>query len=77
VLSIIVLVHDETLNGRLGIIAAFNILISEYLSCFTEAKRTDVFAVTAAYSIYVGILEACANDYQLFCIASRIRGAST
>jgi hypothetical protein len=49
VISIILLVKMETLNGKLGIIAAFNVLISICLTLFTEARRTDVFAVTAAY----------------------------
>ncbi|KAL1597638.1 hypothetical protein SLS59_007336 [Nothophoma quercina] len=49
VVSIILLVKTESLNGRLGIIAAFNVLISICLTFFTEARRTDVFAVTAAY----------------------------
>ncbi|KAF2630508.1 hypothetical protein BU25DRAFT_309225, partial [Macroventuria anomochaeta] len=48
VISIILLVNMESLNGRLGVIAAFNVLISICLTLFTEARRTDVFAVTAA-----------------------------
>jgi hypothetical protein len=48
VLSILLLVKMETLNGRLGIIAAFNVLVSICLTFSTEARRTDVFAVTAA-----------------------------
>jgi hypothetical protein len=48
VVSIILLVKMDSLNGRLGIIAAFNVLISICLTLFTEARRTDVFAATAA-----------------------------
>lgn len=52
--SIIVLVVlsprplDKPLRTQIGIIAAFNVLISFCLTIFTDAKRTDVFAVTAA-----------------------------
>lgn len=46
--SILVLVRVKTLNTQLWIIAGFNILISVCLTFFTEAKRTDVFAVNAA-----------------------------
>jgi uncharacterized Tic20 family protein len=49
VVSIMLLVRMETLNARLGLIAAFNGILSMCLTIFTEAKRTDVFAVTAAY----------------------------
>jgi hypothetical protein len=48
VVSIVVLVRTQSLNGRLGIIAAFNVLTSICLTFFTDARRTDVFAVTAA-----------------------------
>lgn len=50
VVSIILLVKMESLNGRLGLIAVFNVLISMCLTFCTEARRTDVFAVTAAYA---------------------------
>jgi hypothetical protein len=49
VLLIIVLGYQNTFYGRLGSIAAFNILIGAYLSYFTEAKRKDAFAIIAAY----------------------------
>ena len=48
VISIIILVNTKSLNGRLAIIAAFNVLTSVCLTYFTDARRTDVFAVTAA-----------------------------
>jgi hypothetical protein len=48
VLSIIALVLLDNMKKRIAIIAAFNVAISALLTMFTEAKRTDVFAVTAA-----------------------------
>jgi hypothetical protein len=47
--SIVVLLHLKSEAARLGAIAGFNVLITVCLSIFTEAKRTDCFAVTAAY----------------------------
>jgi len=47
--SIVVLLHLHSQAARLGAIAGFNALISLCLNIFTEAKRTDCFAVTAAY----------------------------
>jgi hypothetical protein len=46
--SIIVLVHVNSLKTRLWTAGAFNVLISICLTLFTEAKRSEVFAVTAA-----------------------------
>jgi hypothetical protein len=48
ILSIIVLIHLETLKAKLWTIAGFNVLISFCLNMFTEASRKDAFAVTAA-----------------------------
>jgi hypothetical protein len=48
VVSIIILVNTHSLTGRLGTIAAFNVIISACLTFFTDARRTDVFAVNAA-----------------------------
>ncbi|KAF2119411.1 hypothetical protein BDV96DRAFT_567521 [Lophiotrema nucula] len=48
ILSIIVLWTVRSMVARLGIIAAFNLLFSTCLSTFTNAKRAEVFAVTAA-----------------------------
>lgn len=46
--SIVVLYRVQSMAARLGIIAAFNVLISVCLSAFTNARRSEVFAVTAA-----------------------------
>jgi hypothetical protein len=46
--SIVVLSSVHSLSGRLATIASFNVLISICLSVFTGAKRSEVFAVTAA-----------------------------
>lgn len=48
--SIVVLYSVHSMKARLGIIAAFNVLISLCLAIFTTAKRTDIFAVVAAFS---------------------------
>ncbi|KAF2643692.1 hypothetical protein P280DRAFT_537296 [Massarina eburnea CBS 473.64] len=47
VVSIVCLINVGTVVSRLGVIAGFNILISICLRVFTDAKRKDVFAVTA------------------------------
>lgn len=46
--SIVVLYSVHSMSARLAIIGAFNVLISICLSGFTNAKRSEVFAVTAA-----------------------------
>jgi len=46
--SVLVLVHLELLKTKLWVIAAFNILTSVCLRTLTEAKRAEIFAVTAA-----------------------------
>ncbi|KAL1600692.1 hypothetical protein SLS60_007080 [Paraconiothyrium brasiliense] len=46
--SIVILYKVQSMAARLGIIAAFNVLVSLCLSVFTNAKRAEVFAVTAA-----------------------------
>jgi len=48
--SIVVLLHLKSQAAKLGAIAGFNVLITLCLNVFTEAKRTDCFAVTAAYA---------------------------
>ncbi|KAF1950487.1 hypothetical protein CC80DRAFT_482584 [Byssothecium circinans] len=48
VVSIVVLIKVKELEARLSAIAAFNVLLSVCLTVFTDAKRTDVFVVTAA-----------------------------
>lgn len=47
ILSIIVLYSIHSMPKRLGMIAAFNVLISICLVAFTSAKRVEVFAVAA------------------------------
>lgn len=47
--SILVLLNVPSLKGRLWVIAAFNILMSVCLRTFTEAKKSETFAITAAY----------------------------
>lgn len=48
--SIIVLkLCVSSIRDRLATIAGFNLLISVCLTVFTDARRTDVFAITAAY----------------------------
>lgn len=49
ILSIVILHSVSSTKARLGIIAGFNFLISACLSAFTNAKRSEVFAVAAAY----------------------------
>jgi len=46
--SIIVLTHLRTLNTKLWVIAAFNVFTSVCLRTLTDAKRAEIFAVTAA-----------------------------
>lgn len=50
ILSIIILYYVHSLEVRLGIIAAFNIVLSLCLTVFTTAKRTEIFAVAAGFS---------------------------
>ncbi|KAF2873904.1 hypothetical protein BDV95DRAFT_627680 [Massariosphaeria phaeospora] len=63
VASIIVLIYLDSVPARIGAIAVFNVLISVCLTIFTDAKRTDVFAVTAAYvySVWDCGQRACAE----------------
>lgn len=48
--SIVILYFVHSLEVRIGIIAAFNMLLSFCMAIFTNAKRTEVFAVAAAFS---------------------------
>lgn len=50
IVSIVALYYVHSMKARLGIIAAFNVLISFCLAFFTSAKRTEIFAVTAAFA---------------------------
>jgi hypothetical protein len=47
--SIVVLYCVNSMPARLGVIAVFNVLVSVCLMAFANAKRAEVFAVTAAY----------------------------
>ena len=47
-ISIVILTKVSNLQGRLGTISGFNVLVSVLLTQLTDAKRTDVFSVTAA-----------------------------
>ena len=46
--SIVILYQVQSMPARLGIIAVFNVLVSVCLMGFANAKRAEVFAVTAA-----------------------------
>ncbi|KAF2732877.1 hypothetical protein EJ04DRAFT_535811 [Polyplosphaeria fusca] len=48
IVSIIALYCVHSMAARLGVICFFNVLISVCLSGFTDAKRSEIFAVTAA-----------------------------
>ena len=47
IISIKVLQEINTLSGRIGAMAAFNLLIAVCMQAFTEAKRPEVFTVVA------------------------------
>ncbi|OCL08141.1 hypothetical protein AOQ84DRAFT_293747 [Glonium stellatum] len=47
--SIVILYCVKSMLARLAIIAGFNIIVSLCLLSFTDAKRSEAFAVTAAY----------------------------
>ncbi|KAJ4294547.1 hypothetical protein N0V90_008238 [Kalmusia sp. IMI 367209] len=48
ILSIVILYMVRSMAARLGIITGFNVLLSICLSGLTNAKRSEIFAVTAA-----------------------------
>lgn len=48
--SIVILYYVQSMKARFGVIALFNVLLSCCLAFFTTARRTDIFAVTAAFS---------------------------
>lgn len=63
ILSIAILYCVKSLKVRLGLIAVFNLLLSFSLAAFTSAKRTDVFAVSAAFSaVQVVFVQVGTND---------------
>jgi hypothetical protein len=49
IISIVVLYLVHSMPARLGTIAGFNILVSICLMALTNAKRAEIFAITAAY----------------------------
>lgn len=48
ILSIVILYIVHSMSARLGIIASFSVLASVCLNTLTSAKRSDIFAITAA-----------------------------
>jgi len=50
VCSVIILYEVKAMRARLGIMAASTVLFSLFLTLLTNAKRSDVFAVTAAFA---------------------------
>lgn len=68
--SIVVLLHLNSRAARLGAIAGFNVLITVCLSLFTEARRTDCFAVTAAY-VYPARKRRIADEAQIHSCSDR------
>ncbi|KAK8225373.1 hypothetical protein HDK77DRAFT_487474 [Phyllosticta capitalensis] len=50
IVSIIILYYVKPMGARFGLMIFFNILISTCLSFLTHAKRSEIFAVTAAFS---------------------------
>ncbi|KAF3040788.1 hypothetical protein E8E11_001906 [Didymella keratinophila] len=48
--SIVILYRVQSMPARLGVIAAFNVLVSVCLMGFASAKRSEVFAITAAFA---------------------------
>lgn len=53
--SIVILYQIQSMSARLGIIAAFNALLSVCLMGLANAKRSEVFAISAAYVILPGL----------------------
>ena len=49
--SILVLYVIRSMWARLAVLAVFNLAISVCLTAFTSARRTDIFAITAAYVV--------------------------
>ncbi|KAF1950594.1 hypothetical protein CC80DRAFT_554142 [Byssothecium circinans] len=73
VVSIIVLTTISSLRGRLGTIAAFNVLVAVFLTLLTDARRTDVFSVTAAFAAVQVVFVGQALDHgvkKVYCVPS-------
>lgn len=67
--SIAVLNEVQSMPARLGIIAAFNVLISICLIGFADAKRDQVFAINAAY-VYLDLITGCAKSLTNYSFAA-------
>lgn len=50
ILSVAILYFVGTLKARLGLIAAFNLLLTFSLAAFTTAKRVEIFAIAASWA---------------------------
>lgn len=50
VLSIVILYFVKSLTSRIGVIALFNFVLSFCMTIFTKAKRSEIFAISAAFS---------------------------
>ncbi|KAK8180446.1 uncharacterized protein BKA78DRAFT_357666 [Phyllosticta capitalensis] len=50
VASNVILYVVQPIGARFGVIAAFSVLLSGYLSAFTTAKQSEIFAVAAAWA---------------------------
>jgi hypothetical protein len=60
--SITVLYCIRSMPARLGVISVFNVFVSICLIAFTNAKRAEVFAITAAYVSRSHLLEDEGSD---------------
>lgn len=67
IVSIAVLNEVQDTKARLGIIAAFNILISVCLIGFADAKRDQVFAINAAYVRHLQTTCFVTNGFKQIC----------
>jgi hypothetical protein len=62
--SIAILYCVHSMAARLAIIALFNILVSVCLMGFTDAKRSETFAITAAYVSLLQFVRGNTNMYR-------------
>lgn len=63
ILSIVVLYFVKSLEARIGVISVFNLLLSLCMAIFTKAKRTEIFAVAAAFAaVQVVFVQVGTND---------------
>lgn len=68
--SITILCFVKSMAARLGVIAAFNLILSLCLTAFTTAKRTDVFAVAAAFSAVQVVFVGTNGNNSINCYSS-------